>query len=64
LPFGSRYHSGDAAGSWREKNYDHGVLHRKETDHVRCSSKRWHIRSAVFDQQHIPWFENNEPEFS
>jgi hypothetical protein len=33
-PFGSRCHSEDAAGSWRETKYDHGVLHLKETDHA------------------------------
>jgi hypothetical protein len=45
------------------KNYNHGVLHRKETYRVRRSSKRQHIQSAIFHQSHIPRFEHNKPEF-
>jgi hypothetical protein len=41
-----------------------GVLHRKETYRVRCSSKRSHIQSYIFYQEHIPRFENSEPELS
>jgi hypothetical protein len=32
------------------KNSDHGVLHRKETYRVWCSSKGEHIQSAMFHQ--------------
>jgi hypothetical protein len=31
---------------------------------VRCSSKWWHIQSAIIHQEHIPRFENSKPELS